>query len=255
MDYLERGARLFDDDHENTRDINHATDSEYKRLRNQADDMYKKRNQLSQQSQQAFKSGDKQRAHDLSQQAKQILEQAEDVNRKAAEYVFRENNSDSAADEIDLHGLYVKEAEYILKNRIAAAIRTNQSHLRVIVGKGLHSANGIAKLKPAVDQLCDESGLRHRIDPKNSGVLEIDLTNTQSSQIPNHWGNSSITQPQQAYHGSSSPQYQQGQQGGYQGGYQQQQQQNHSGGTGNIHTGNQLVDLLIKGLCMCLKSK
>lgn len=252
MDYLDRGVRLFDDSHENTRDYNHATDSQYKKLRDQADDLYKKRNHFSQQSQQAFKSGDKQRAHDLSQQAKHALEQAEDVNRKAAEYVFRENNADSAADEIDLHGLYVKEAEYILKNRIAQAIRTNQSHLRVIVGKGLHSANGIAKLKPAVDQLCDESGLRHRIDPKNTGVLVIDLSNTQSSQIPNHWNSPSIAQPQQAYHGSSGPQYQQNQ-GGHHGGYQQQQ--HHSGGANNIKTGNQLVDLLIKGLCMCLNKK
>ena len=55
------------------------------------------------------------KAHELSEELKRILAQAEECNRKAAEYVFRENNEDSGPDEIDLHGLYVKEAEWILK--------------------------------------------------------------------------------------------------------------------------------------------
>ena len=84
-DYLDRGVRLGGDE----RDYNHATDGEYKKLRAKADDLYKKRNQLSQQSQQAYKSGDKQKAHELSEKAKQIVDEAEGYNRQAAEYVFR----------------------------------------------------------------------------------------------------------------------------------------------------------------------
>lgn len=57
---------------------------------------------MNQQSQQALKTGDEERADALTQQAKQILEEAEDANRKAAEYVFRKGNCDSAADEIDV---------------------------------------------------------------------------------------------------------------------------------------------------------
>lgn len=238
---LDRGAALFDSNHQ--RDYNHATDSNYKNLRAQADEAYKKRSHLSLESQKAFKRGDKARAHDLSEQAKAALQQAENYNRQAAEYVFRENNSDSAGDEIDLHGLYVKEAEYILQQRLSAAIRSNQSHLRVIVGKGLHSANGIAKLKPAIDQMCDDCHLRHHIDPKNTGVLVVDLTNASAGQIPDHWG--PISQPQQGYHGGSQPQYhpQQGHQP------QHYQQQN------DFKTGNQLVDLLLKAFCACVNSK
>lgn len=108
-----RGAKLFDDN--NQRDYNHATDSEYKRLRSEADRLFQKRQQLSQQSQNAYKQGDGQKAHELSEELKRILAQAEECNRKAAEYVFRENNEDSGPDEIDLHGLYVKEAEWILE--------------------------------------------------------------------------------------------------------------------------------------------
>lgn len=229
----ERGAALFDGE----RDYNHATDNTYKDFRAQAEKLYQKRSQLSSQSQQAYKRGDKQKAHELSEELKKILQQAENYNRQAAEYVFRENNSDSAGDEIDLHGLYVKEAEWILQKRISECLRTNQSHLKVIVGKGLHSQNGIAKLKPAVDQLCDESNLNHHIDPKNTGVLVIDFANSSGSQIPSHWDSSPWTQNQ--YNQHQQPHYQQ------QHGSNQQ--------SNNINTGNSLVDALIKIVCACLK--
>ncbi|CAH2355025.1 smr domain-containing protein [[Candida] railenensis] len=232
---FDRGVHLGGDDY------NHATDSDYKRLRSQADQLYQKRQKLSSQSQQAYKSGDKQKAHELSEQAKKILAEAEGYNRQAAEYVFRENNADSAGDEIDLHGLYVKEAEYILQNRLVAAIGSNQTHLNVIVGKGLHSQGGIAKLKPAIDQLCDESGLRHRIDSKNTGVLIIDLQGAQLSQIPHKWTVPGNNQQQQ------QPQYQQ--QPHYQQQPQQQQQYN------NNNDSNGLVGVLVKLLCSCINSK
>jgi len=243
-DILDRGAKLFDGPE---RDYNHATDSQYQNLRSKADEFYKKRNHLSQQSQLAYKTGDKQRAHELSEQLKQALQQAEYYSEQAAEYVFRENNTDSAADEIDLHGLYVKEAKWIVQRRIEQAVRTNQSHLKVIVGKGNHSANGISKLKPAIAELCEESNLKHYIDPKNTGVLVIDLNNASSAQLPSSWGQSPITQPQQAYHGNNQPHYSNQHHGG-QTHYQQQNNQ-------DIKTGNQFVDLLIKGLCMCLNKK
>lgn len=227
MSSVDRGVRLDD----GQRDYNHATDSTYKNYRAKADELYQKRSKLSQQSQSAYKSGDKARAHELSEQAKKIVEEAEEYNRKAAEYVFRENNADLEANEIDLHGLYVKEAEYILQNRIAAAIRSNQSQLRVIVGKGHHSAGGIAKLKPAIDQMCDECNLQHHIDPKNTGVLVIDLNNTNHDQIPQGW----------SYQGTSAPTYANNNT------HTQQQQ------LSDIKTGNALLDGLISLVCMCLK--
>lgn len=224
---------------------NHANDSQYKNLRDKAEQLYQKRQQLSSQSQQAFKSGDKGRAKELSDQAKNVLAEAEGYNRQAAEYVFRENNTDSAGDEIDLHGLYVKEAEYILQNRLTQAIRTNQDHLKVIVGKGLHSQNGVAKIKPAIDDMCRDSNLNHFVDPKNAGVLIIELQGAQLSQIPNKWtSNAGQSQPQhfqqQQPHAQQQPHYQQQPQH-----YQQQQQQQGSGG---------LLEILGKLLCACIAS-
>lgn len=250
-----RGAKLFDDN--NQRDYNHATDSEYKRLRSEADRLFQKRQQLSQQSQNAYKQGDGQKAHELSEELKRILAQAEECNRKAAEYVFRENNEDSGPDEIDLHGLYVKEAEWILERRIYYAVKTNQLHLNVIVGKGLHSANGVAKIKPAVDELCDQVGLNHYIDKKNSGVLVIDLKGVNLDRLPSSWaqGTNNVAPPQQAYHGTGQPQYQQQQQHQGQQSHNQYQQQQHQGDQQDIKTGNDLVDMVLKIVCGCLKSK
>ena len=225
-----RGVPLFEE-----RDYNHATDDTYKRLRAEASAFHDKKTALSKQSQSAYKQGNKAEAHELSVKSKQMMQKAIDADRKAAEYVFKENNADSAQDEIDLHGLYVLEAEWILQRRIAECARTNQLHLRVIVGKGLHSQNGIAKLKPAVDELCDKSGLRHHMDPKNSGVLVIDFTNSPDASVPDEWTQPGY--PQQTY---QQPQYQQN----YQQPYQQQPQQ--------FDTGNGLVNALLKMFCACI---
>ena len=230
----DRGFRLGGDDY------NHATDGEYKRLRLKADELHQKRQKASLQSQAAYKSGDGAKAKQFSEEAKRYQNEAESYNRQAAEYVLRENNADSAGDEIDLHGLYVKEAEFILQQRLGAAIRSNQNHLRVIVGKGNHSENGIAKLKPAIDAMCDESNLKHYIDKKNTGVLVIDLNGAQASQIPSKW----TTQGLLLYQGLQQPQYQQHQQQ-YQQPYQQQPQQ--QGGD------NGILGLLVKLVCACLK--
>lgn len=247
MDLINKGAKLvFDDSPE--RDYNHATDNNYKQLRAKADKLYEKRNQLSQQSQAAYKSGDGKKAHELSEESKKVLDQAEDYNQRAAEYVFRENNADSAEDEIDLHGLYVKEAEFFLQLRIVQFIKTNQSHLNVIVGKGLHSKNGIAKLKPAIDEMCDESKLKHHIDPNNSGVLVINLKNTSLDNIPPRW--LKLKASDGAYDSPSGPQYQ-----SQSASQHHNQQQQHHNQHSNSNMGKRVAGLVVKLICFCLKNR
>jgi DNA-nicking Smr family endonuclease len=209
------------------------------KFRKMADEAYSKRAQLSRKSQEAYQSGNKKEAAELSAQAKRQLELAEGYNIKAAEYVFIQNNKDSDDNDIDLHGLYVKEAEYILKQRIISGIRMNQETLDCIVGKGLHSKNGIAKLKPAVEKLCNEANLKFWIDSKNTGVLHIDIKN---KQIPQSWYNinpdgiGAMDENYCAYHSEEKPSnnynnqngqtYQQYQSNPNQPHYQQQQYQN-----------------------------
>jgi len=81
---------------------------------------------------------------------------------------------DSKLGELDLHGLYVKEAIYFTDLGIQEARRRGDAKVHLIVGmkplsiflaiasrimgltapgKGLHSPHGAAKLKPAIEDL------------------------------------------------------------------------------------------------------
>lgn len=231
----------------NVRDYNHATDKEYQRLRSLADEAHKKRQQLSNESQAAYKQGDGGRAHQLSEKAKIQQRLAEQHNMEAAEYVFVQNNADSDSDEIDLHGLFVKEAVWILQRRIASGIKAHEPHVRVIVGKGLHSQNGLAKIKPAVEDLCREANLKNYLDKKNQGVLVIEL---QGAQVPDSWANSEFgsgkpaqTHQANGYQPAQQPQYHQ------QPPQQQQQHQQQQNAGGN----EDLLVKILKFFCTCIQ--
>lgn len=64
-----------------------------------------------------------------------------------------ENNQSSPPATVDLHGLYVKEAIERTESAIASGQASGQEELRVIVGKGIHSQGGVAKIRPAVEGL------------------------------------------------------------------------------------------------------
>ncbi|KAK9241332.1 hypothetical protein V1525DRAFT_334957 [Lipomyces kononenkoae] len=170
------------------RDYNHADDAEYKRLRDLASQDYEARARCYQRAHEAYERGDGAEAKQLSQQGKQHGANMDRYNTQAAEFVFRLNNADSDADEIDLHGLYVKEAEDYLETRITACKVLHASHLEVIVGKGNHSTSGVAKIKPAVERLCQEHGFQYAVDNDNSGVIIINFQQsggyTPMSQMP-----------------------------------------------------------------------
>lgn len=165
-------------------DYNHSTDTEYKQLRDQAQVHSGKHQQLSSKSQNAYRNGDKALAKQLSEQARIEFNKFQNLNNQAAEFVFVENNKDSMSNEIDLHGLYVSEAEYVVKKRLIYGNEHSETDVRIIVGKGMHSAHGISKLKPAIEELCTKGGFKWRIDRKNDGVIIVDA---QSGHIPDQW--------------------------------------------------------------------
>lgn len=223
------------------RDYNHSTDEEYQRLRKKAEEAYKKREQLSHESQTAYQRGDKKLAHELSERSKAQLKIAEDFNMQAAEYVFVENNADSSSNEIDLHGLYVKEALFILQKRIKFAIKHNEPQLNVIVGKGLHSQNGIAKLKPSIEEFCAQHGISNHLEKGNSGVLVLELKGV---QVPED--GSGVNVPVNQYNAQPQPQYNNN------GGKPQGQVQNYNN-NGNDNKDGVLTSIL-KIFCSCIQS-
>lgn len=185
----------------------------------------------------AHGSGNGAEAHQLSEEGKRHQALAKQYNKQASDYIFRENNSVGRvpSDTIDLHGQFVEEAEEILEARIRQARAENQDHLHVIVGKGNHSPDHIQKIKPRVEQVCQELGLQYATEP-NAGRMYINLTGGQAQMPPAHtWGGQGYAQGGGSYPSQQGPYASQNQQGGtyahpedqypaQQGGYVQQQQ-------------------------------
>ncbi|KAH8992874.1 hypothetical protein EDB86DRAFT_2805943 [Lactarius hatsudake] len=123
----------------------------------------------------AYGRGDGGAAKELSNQGKTHQREMERLNAEASAWIFRENNLDSRPGEVDLHGLYVKEAIAYTDQSISEARARGDKEVRLIVGKGIHSANHAAKLKPAIEELMLKHNLAAALDPDNSGVLVVQL--------------------------------------------------------------------------------
>ncbi|KAJ5332371.1 uncharacterized protein N7506_006154 [Penicillium brevicompactum] len=200
--------------HDNSSDA----EAEYDRLRDLARQEASKRGQCFGRSKDAYSNGDGAGAKQLSEEGKAHGRKMEEYNKQASEFIFRENNSNGrvAADTIDLHGQFVEEAEEILEERIKYAKSHGQNHLHVIVGKGNHSANHIQKIKPRVEQVCQELGLQYATED-NAGRIYVNLTGGEAVMPPS----SGHHAPQQGHGGYP------GQQQGYQGHQGQHQGQQH----------------------------
>ncbi|KZS98198.1 DUF1771-domain-containing protein, partial [Sistotremastrum niveocremeum HHB9708] len=127
------------------------------------------------QSHQAYENGDGARAHELSEEGHRHQREMERLDQEANDWIFRENNTDSKPGEIDLHGLYVKEAIARTDQAIQEAQARGDTTIHLIVGKGLHSQNHVAKLKPAIEDLMQKHNLSAHLDPHNDGVLIVNL--------------------------------------------------------------------------------
>lgn len=72
---------------------------------------------------------------------------------------------------IDLHQLRVREATRITDNFLKQS-RGRYKRLRIITGRGLHSENGVPKIKPAVESLLNERNYLFKETAKG-GCLEV----------------------------------------------------------------------------------
>ncbi|KAF2154683.1 Smr domain protein [Myriangium duriaei CBS 260.36] len=199
-------------------------EQEYDRLRNLARQEQEKHRHCAAESQQAYQRGDGAGAKQLSEEGKRHAQKADDYNRQASEFIFRENNATGRVDgdTIDLHGQYVEEAEAIVEQRIKYAKSTGQTHLHVIVGKGNHSVNHVQKIKPMVERVCQQEGLQYHTE-ENAGRMYIDLTGGEA-RPPTNWpqqpGNVDHPEYGKPHYDTAYPMG-----GGASYGYHQQQQQ------------------------------
>lgn len=151
------------------------SDSHYTALRARANEEGDAMAKAFEESHQAYARGDGALAKELSNKGKRHQAEMERLNREAAEWIFIKNNEDSKPGEVDLHGLYVKEAITYTDRAIQEAKARGDSEVHIIVGKGLHSKNGAAKIKPAIEDLMRKHQLVAELDPQNSGVLIVSL--------------------------------------------------------------------------------
>ncbi|KAJ7109902.1 hypothetical protein C8R44DRAFT_800888 [Mycena epipterygia] len=114
-------------------------------------------------------------ARRLAQAGKDHQRTMEALNKTASEMIFKEKNKDREPQEIDLHGLFVKEAESKVKEAILAGEQRGVPVIRFIVGQGLHTADGTAKLKPALAYYIGQMPRPVQVDSRNAGVLVVTL--------------------------------------------------------------------------------
>ncbi|KAK0215949.1 hypothetical protein EDD85DRAFT_782333, partial [Armillaria nabsnona] len=122
-------------------------------------------------SHEAHIRGDRAAAKDLSKQGKNHKQKMEQLNKEASNWIYLGHKPG----EIDLHGLYVKEAFAYTDAALEEAKLRGDSEIRLIVGKGLHCEGGEAKLGPAIKGLMRKYQLPAEFDPLNSGVLVVGL--------------------------------------------------------------------------------
>jgi hypothetical protein len=72
--------------------------------------------------------------------------------------------------------MYTAEAITRTEQEIAQRQARGDSSVRIIVGKGVHSKDHVAKSKPAIEGLMRKYTLQAHLDPHNAGVLVVDLT-------------------------------------------------------------------------------
>lgn len=126
-------------------------------------------------SQRLWESGEKGKAKEYSDLGHKFKEKMNTYNSVAVKVIASSNNNERDYDELDLHGLYVKEALQLFYETVKVKIYGKLiDNLKVITGKGLHSKDG-PKIKEAIIMYCIEKKLFVSEEYSNEGCLIVSL--------------------------------------------------------------------------------
>ncbi|KAI8996914.1 hypothetical protein BDB01DRAFT_713313 [Pilobolus umbonatus] len=150
-------------------------DDQYAYFRAKAGEEADKRGDCFERSRLAYSSGSKAEAKVLSNQGHEHGRLMKQYNQQAADYIYEKNNGHRGPNEIDLHGLHVKEASAKVEEAILRCQNNGAQSLIIIVGKGLHSPGQIAKLKPAIIALVEKYEVSCTPDYPNPGCLFVEF--------------------------------------------------------------------------------
>ncbi len=122
----------------------------------------------------------------LRAQAESKKAAAEKADMDAAQQIFRAKNGGYGPEQMDLHGLYVKEAIAFVDERLVAVdgdLRSGRlESLTIITGFGHHSANG-AKIKPEIAKLLAERNLPY-VEDEAGGQFVVSFKRTGATPVP-----------------------------------------------------------------------
>ncbi|KAI8903682.1 DUF1771-domain-containing protein [Powellomyces hirtus] len=138
------------------------------------------RNDCYRRSQRAFQTGDKALAKELSTEGKLHAAEMDKYNELAASTAFaqcnpRNKGSSTSLSQLDLHGLFVKEALAKLEIHVRECRKAGVKTTTVITGRGSHSKDGIAKIKPAVEEFLKRERIKAIEDARNPGSVTLEL--------------------------------------------------------------------------------
>ncbi|XP_006460648.1 hypothetical protein AGABI2DRAFT_117580 [Agaricus bisporus var. bisporus H97] len=111
----------------------------------------------------------------LKEDIRLTRERIAELHRRAARRHFDGRNNLQKPDTIDVHGLKPDEALFRTEERLRHLLRNGHSTLNVIVGKGLHSPNGVPAVKNHIVREMQRQKIPCRVDQFNAGILILTL--------------------------------------------------------------------------------
>lgn len=150
----------------------HFGSDEIDKLRKEAHRLGDLRHKLLNESQQAYKSGNKSLAHTKSVEGKALAPKIDDCNKKAVVLILGNQNLKSGV--LDLHGLYLNEAVTASSNFLSSSTKTF-SVILIITGAGHHSVkHDKPVIRPKIEEMLKKKGLKFE-ETHNRGALKIYL--------------------------------------------------------------------------------
>lgn len=155
----------------------------YEEYRDEASRFAEKRNVCYGLSRAYYGRGNGAMAKEYSLKGKNFQREMDRMNDLAADNIFATNNQNRPNNVIDLHGLRVNEAIAKLQERIDQAKR---SGLTVITGQGIHSSDGVSRLKPVVIKFAKRNRIRYRENVPNPGCIRFEPSHIVDIQRSDH---------------------------------------------------------------------
>jgi len=127
---------------------------------------------------QAIREGRESDAFLLRGDIQECEERMKALHKRAERRYFHAlNASQNVQKQIDVHGLFADEALHRTEKALRDNLRSGLNSLRVVVGKGNHSAKGPV-LKPYIRREMMRQKINCIVDPHNAGVLILSLPQT-----------------------------------------------------------------------------